>query len=121
MLKPVLTLNNSVHGTTLLTKPTINALGHVDIVSGRPSRPVFSLLCFNRDGLRGTDGFAELASDASFFARRVPTEGVFATEARRNRTFLEGVVDRISGHGKSAYGENTRAVDWRVMEGRTVV
>ena len=95
-------LHNSVDGATLLAESTVDAFGHVDVVSSRPSATVFAFLGFDCDSLSGADGFAELAGDATFFTGGIPPEGMFATEAWRYRAFLEGVVDGVSEQKLSA-------------------
>jgi len=65
-----------------LAETAVDALGHVDVVTSCAARAVRALFGFDGDGLGGADGFAELAGDAAFFARRVPAQSVFATETR---------------------------------------
>lgn len=90
------TLHNCIHRAALLTEPAVDALRHVDVVASGASGAVRALLGFNRDGLCGTNGFAEFAGDASFFACGVAAQSVLASEARGDGAFFEGVVDRIS-------------------------
>lgn len=45
-------LDDRVHRTRLLTKPAVNALGHVDVVARRAPRSVRSLLRLDRYGLK---------------------------------------------------------------------
>lgn len=94
-MRILLTLDNRVHRATLLAVATVDALGHVDIVSCCPTTPVHTFLSFDGDGLRRADGFAQLAGDATLFTSGVPTEGVFTAETRGNGTLFEGVVDRV--------------------------
>jgi hypothetical protein len=89
------TFDDGVNGTALLAKTTIDALGHVNIISRRPSRAVLSFFGLDGDGLGGAYGLAELAGDAPFFARRVAAQSVFAPEPRRDRSFLKRVVNRV--------------------------
>jgi hypothetical protein len=89
-------LDNRINRTALLTHPAVNALGHIDIVSGCAARAVLALLGFDGDGGGRADGFAELAGDAAFFAGGVPAEGVFAAESGGDGTFFVGVVDCVS-------------------------
>lgn len=44
-------LDDRVDGTRLLAESAIDALRHVDVVAGGPSRAVRALFSFNRDGL----------------------------------------------------------------------
>lgn len=78
-----------------MAETTVDALGHVNIISRRPSRPVLSFFSLDSDGLGGADGLAELAGDATFFARRVAAQGVFASEPWRYGSFFERVVDGV--------------------------
>merc|ERR1719391_1153724 len=73
-------LHNGVHGTCLLAKSAVDALGHVDVVSGSSSGPVSALLCLNGDGLSRADGFAEFAGDASLLSAGVTPQSVFPTK-----------------------------------------
>lgn len=89
-------LHDRINRTAFLAEPAVYAFRHINVVPRGPSRAVCTLLGFNCDGLRGTDGFAEFAGDAPFFPGRIPSKCVFATEAGRDWAFLEGVVDRVS-------------------------
>ena len=91
-----LTLNNGINRTALLAVSTVDALGHVDVVSGRATASVLTLLSLNGNSLGRANGLAELASNAPLFTGRIATQGVFATEARRDGALLEGIVDRVS-------------------------
>lgn len=91
-----LTLNNGIDRTALLTVSAVDALGHIDIVSGRATASILTLFSLNGNSLGRADGLAELACNASFFTGRVATQGVFATEARGDGTLLERVVDGVS-------------------------
>lgn len=57
-----------VDGTSFLTKSTINAFSHVDVITSSFSASIGAALGFDSDGLRGTDGFTKLACYASLFA-----------------------------------------------------
>ena len=61
------TLHNGVYRTSLLAKPTINAFGHVDIVTSSFPAPVSARFGFNRDGLCRTNSLAEFTGDAALF------------------------------------------------------
>jgi hypothetical protein len=78
-----------------LTESAVDALRHVDVVAGCASAAILALLGFDRNGLGRTNGFAEFAGNASFFAGRVAAEGVFTAEAGADGAFFEGVVDRV--------------------------
>jgi hypothetical protein len=68
-----LTLNDSIDGAAFLAKTAVDALRHVDVVSGRSPAAIFPLLGLNCDGLSGANGFTELAGNASFLASGVPS------------------------------------------------
>jgi len=55
-----------------LTKSTVDAFCHVNIVTCRSPSTVSSLLSFNGDGLCRTNSLAKLTSNAPLLARRVP-------------------------------------------------
>lgn len=99
----MLTLDNRVHRATLLAVATVDALGHINIVSSRPTTPIHTLLSLNGDCLCRADGLAQLASDTTLFTCGVPTEGVLSTETGGNRTLLEGIVDRVPFFSNRAY------------------
>jgi hypothetical protein len=92
----ILTLDNGINRAALLTQSAVDALGHINVVSGCPPATVLTLFGFNCDGLGRADGLAELACDATFFTGRIATEGMLASEAGRDRPLLEGVVDGVS-------------------------
>jgi hypothetical protein len=48
-------LNNGINWATLLTKTTVNALCHVDVVSGCSSASILTLFGFDRNGLGGAN------------------------------------------------------------------
>jgi hypothetical protein len=94
--KRKLTFDNSIHRTTLLAVTAVDALGHINIISGCSSAAVFTFFGLNGDGLSWADGFAEFAGNAALFARGVATEGVFAAESGRDGTFFEGIEDGVT-------------------------
>jgi hypothetical protein len=89
------TFNNSIDGTALLAESTIDALGHVDIVSRCPPRPILTLLGLDGDGLSGTDGLTELAGDAAFLTCGISTQGVFTPKSRGDGAFFKGIIYRV--------------------------
>lgn len=91
------TFHDGVHGAALLAETAVDALGHVDIVSGSTPAAIFTLLGLDGDGLSGADGLAQLAGNAALLTGRVAAKGVLATEARGDGALLEGVVDGVSG------------------------
>lgn len=76
------TLYDCVDRTALLAQATVYAFCHVDIISSSPSTSIFTLFCFNYDGLCWADSFAELASDASLLATWVSSQRMFSSESR---------------------------------------
>ena len=93
----MLTLNNGINWAALLAVATVDALGHINIITGRPTASVLTFLGLDGDSLSRADSFAKLASNATLLTGRVAAQGVFATETRRDRTFLEGVEDSVTG------------------------
>ena len=91
-----LTLNDSIHRATLLAVTTVDTLGHVDIVTGRPAASVLTFLGLNGDSLGRADGLAELAGNAALLTSRVATQSVLTTETGGDRTLLEGVEDGVT-------------------------
>lgn len=91
-----LTFNDGIYRTALLAESTVDALGHINIISGSSSTSINTFFSFDGDGLRRTNGLTELASNASFFSRGISAESVLATEAGGDRTFLEWVEDCVS-------------------------
>ena len=90
----VWSLHDGVHRARLLAKPAKDALRHVYVVSRRSSTSVLSLLRLDRDRLRWAYGLAQLTRDASFLTRGIPSQRVFASKPRRQRSLFERVVDR---------------------------
>lgn len=91
----VRSLDDGIDRTSFLAETTVDALGHIDIVSSGLPAPVVSGLRFDGNGLCRTNGLAELAGDTSLFTVRVSSEGVFSTESGRNGTLFEGVHDGV--------------------------
>src|SRR5215213_4732429 len=74
-------LHDRVHRARLLAKSTIDTFYHVDVVAGRAARAVVPARPrFDRDGLGGTDGFAQLTGDAPLLAVGIAAKGVLAPE-----------------------------------------
>jgi hypothetical protein len=91
----MLTFYNSIYRATFLTVSTIDALSHINIVSGGPSASVLTFFRLNSDSLRRTDSLAQLACNASLLTSRVTAQGVLTTEPRRYGSLFKGVVDGI--------------------------
>jgi len=65
--------NDGVDRTRFLTESAVDALGHVDVVPGRPPAAVGPLLRLDGDGLRWTNGLAQLGGrDRSQLTSRPP-------------------------------------------------
>jgi len=86
----VLALDDGVDRAGLLAEAAVDALGHVDVVAGRPAGAVGAHLRLDRDGLGGADGLAQLARDAPLLTRGVAPQGVLATEPGGHRALLCG-------------------------------
>lgn len=91
----ILTLNDSIHRTALLAKPTIYTLGHIDVVSRRSSTPVLPLLGLNSDSTRWTDCLAQFTRNTPLLPCRIPSQSMLTTKTRTNGSFLEGIVNRV--------------------------
>jgi hypothetical protein len=100
-------------GKAIVTYTAVDALGHVNVVAGRPPRTVLTRLRLNRDSLCRADGFAELAgygesfvstlqeegkrekrTNASLLTRGIPPESVLATETVRDGSLLCQMKDK---------------------------
>jgi len=60
----ILTLNNSVYRTAFLTKPAIDALRHINVISRRSPTPVLSFLCLNCNRTRWADRLTQFTRNA---------------------------------------------------------
>lgn len=74
--------DNGVDWASFLTIAAEYTLGHVDIVADCPPRAIAAFLRLDCDGLRGTDGLAQLAGDAALLPRRISPKSVLAAESR---------------------------------------
>lgn len=93
----ILTLNNGINGAALLAVSTVDALGHINVVSGGSSASIFTLFRLNRDSLGWADSLAKLAGNATLFTGWIAAEGVLSTESRGDGALLERVEDGVSG------------------------
>src|SRR3981189_3214862 len=66
-----------------------------------------------RTGVRRADRLAQLAGDAAFFAIRIAAQRVLATEARRDRPLLKGIVQRRLRLEEITHGEKERRDEFR--------
>lgn len=92
----LLTFNDGIDWTTLLTEATVYAFCHIDVIPRRSPATILPLFCFNRDGLRWTYGFAKLASNTPLFSRWISPESMLASEPWRYWAFLEWIVNCVS-------------------------
>lgn len=88
------TLHDRIHWTGFGAESTVNALGHVNIVSCRTAGAILALFRVNRNGLRGACSFAKLAGNAAFLASRVAAQGVLPAEAGTQKSLFIRVIDR---------------------------
>jgi hypothetical protein len=92
-----LTLHDSINGASLLAEAAVDALCHVNVVTGRAAGSVETGLGLDSDSLSGADGLAQLAGNAALLAVGVPPQRVLSTETGREGTLLEGVHDGVRG------------------------
>src|SRR6186713_704225 len=103
----VRSFHDGVDRAGLLAEPAIDAFDHVDVVAGgAPGAVVAARPRLDRNGLRWTDGLAELAGDAAFLAVGVAAQRVLAAKTRRNRPLLEGIVERRLRLEEITHGEH---------------
>merc|ERR1711862_837696 len=76
----VRSLNNGINRAGLLTESTIDALGHVNIVSCCSSSSICSLLSLYRDCLCWADCLAQLTGDTTLLSRGIPPQCMFPSE-----------------------------------------
>ena len=76
----VRSFNDSIDRACFLAESTEDALRHIDIILGCPSRAVGSRLGLDSDSECRAGSLAQLASNASLFTGRVATQGVLASE-----------------------------------------
>lgn len=85
--------NEDNDGKTSTYKSTVNALGHINIISGSPPGPVLPLFGVNRDGLRRTRCLAQFTGDAPFVPTGITAQGVLPSEAGGKVPLLVRVID----------------------------
>lgn len=102
-------LYDGIDRASLLTSATIDALGHIDVISRGATRAVRTWFRLYRDGLCRANGLAELTSDATLLSRGISPQSMLATKARRQRTFFHGVVERHFGLEKVLQSETQAA------------
>lgn len=77
-----------------LAKTAVNALGHINIVSGGSSAAIGSLFCFNGNRLSWANGFTQFTSDASFFSTWIPSQCMFTSESWAQWSLFKWIIDR---------------------------
>src|SRR5207244_3072559 len=86
-------LDNGVDRASLLAEAAVDALHHVDVVArGAAGAVVAARTGLDGNRLRRADRLAQLAGDAALFAVRITAQHMLAAEARRDRPFLERIV-----------------------------
>jgi hypothetical protein len=110
-------LYDSIDGTSLLTESAVDALCHINIVTGGTARTVGTGLGLNSDGTGWANGFAQLASNASLLTRLVSTESVLTTEARAKRTLLKRIVQRggLCEHIAGGYPDTLKNLSQKIV------
>ena len=63
--------DNRIHRACLLAKAAVDALCHVNIVTGGPPGTVLTRLCLNGNSLRWANGLTQLARNAPLLPRRI--------------------------------------------------
>ena len=89
--------DNGIDGAGFLAESAEDALSHVDIILGSPSRAIGARLTFNLDCKGRAGGLAQLASNASLFTSGVATERMLTTEHGGEWSLLPRVVDDVIG------------------------
>src|SRR3984893_7539413 len=91
----VRSFDDDVHGAGFLAKAAVDALDHIDVVTGGAPRAVVTARpSFDGDGLRRTYRLAQLAGDATLLAVRISPQYVLAAKSRRNRPLFKRVIER---------------------------
>mmetsp|Transcript_20285 Transcript_20285/g.25783 ORF Transcript_20285/g.25783 Transcript_20285/m.25783 type:complete len:208 (-) Transcript_20285:128-751(-) len=108
--------NNCVNWACLLTVSAVNALGHVNIITGCPTRSIFSLFSIDRNSLCRARSLAELACNATLITRWVAAQCVLTTETRTQVTLFKGIVDGNLGLHGDLSGEPKGAPDFSEEE-----
>jgi hypothetical protein len=91
-----LTLDNRIDGATLLAVATVDALCHINVISGCPTASVLTFLGLDGDSLSGANGLTELASDAALLASGIAAQSMFSTETGGDGTLLKGVENSVT-------------------------
>src|SRR5581483_752434 len=110
-------LDDGIDRAGLLAQPAVDAFHHVDVVAHRAAGAVIAARAgLDRDRLRRADRLAQLAGDATLLAVRITAQRMLATEARRDRPLLEGIVQRRLRLEEIAHGEEERRYEFGQQE-----
>ena len=101
---------NRHNGSTY--KSTVDAFGHIDVVTSGPPGAILPLLGVDRDGLRGARRLAQLARDAPLLTAGVAPQRVLPPKAGRKESLLIGIVDGHFGLHGNFCREPERAPDF---------
>src|SRR5712691_12332415 len=105
----VRSFDDGIDRAGLLAKPAIDAFDHVDIVARGAARAVVaSRPGLDGDGLGGANRLAQLAGDAALLAVGIAAQRVLAAKARRDRSLLDGGVERRLAVEEVAQGKRER-------------
>ena len=91
----VRSFHNCIDGAGLLAETAENALGHVNVIFGGPSRSVRPWFTFDGDRKGWTRRFTQFASNAAFFAGWVSAQSMLSSEHRRQRPLLPRVMQNV--------------------------
>ena len=87
--------HNCIDGAGFLTETTENALGHVNVVFGGPSRSVRPRFTLDGNRKGWTRRLAQFARNAAFFSGWISAQGVLSSEHRRQRSLLPRVMQNV--------------------------
>mmetsp|Transcript_18462 Transcript_18462/g.30090 ORF Transcript_18462/g.30090 Transcript_18462/m.30090 type:complete len:290 (-) Transcript_18462:3203-4072(-) len=118
------TFHDGIHRARLLAEAAIDALGHIDVVTGCAAAAVLTRFGIDGDGLRRADRFAQFARDAAFFAIGVTAQRVLPPEARRQRPLFMRIVQRGLGGEKVLHPQlhpHPEVVQQEVFGGTSII
>src|SRR5678816_2740664 len=98
-------LDDRIHRTAFLAEAAEDAFRQVDVVARRAARAVLALLRFDRDRDRRTHRLAELASDATLLAVRIPPQRMQSAKPRAHRRLFLGKLDGDLAREQVAAGQ----------------
>jgi hypothetical protein len=108
--------HNGINGTCFLAKSTVDALGHVNIVTSCSASSVFTSFRLNSNGLGWTDRFTELAGNATLVSSGVPSQRELSTETGAQVSFLVGVIDSYLGLETNLQSQGNTSCNLRQKE-----